>query len=246
MNRYESSQNRVSINSVFLFILIFVLFLHSSSTPFILFSDLYYTTIGLSSVEKKENTKEYITEIITTYINNSPDAITSLYNERAIRKAVKDFFISEIGSEKIVNTVLLYAEKEDLPIGLVFSLISVESRFDPYVVNINKNNTRDRGLFQLNSNTFRRFTNKDFFDIETNVNAGVKYLRYAFDLDPDPRIALAIYNAGPSRPLRGIIPDSTRIYISRILARHRALNKRFVKYIYQYFLISDKSIVLRT
>lgn len=180
--------------------------------------------------------KAGLSDLVTAYLQHSPNPITSLYNERLTRKAVREFFVGKTGSENITNTVLLYAEKENMPIDIVFSLVFVESSFRLYAVNTNKNSTQDMGLFQLNTNTFRYMQQQDFFHLETNVKAGIGYLKYAFGLDPDPKVALAIYNAGPSRPLRGIIPESTQKYIARILAYSKKLNGEFAYYMRRQFV----------
>ncbi len=178
---------------------------------------------------------EPLFELVDAYLKYSPDPITSLYNERITRELVRDFFIAKTGSESIANTILFHADNENVPIGIVFSLAFVESSFRPSVANVNKDASRDLGLFQLNTKTFRYMKREDFFHLDTNVKAGVGYLKYAFSLDPDPKIALAIYNAGPSRPLRGIIPDVTQKHREKVFTYLEKLNREFDYYIRKRF-----------
>lgn len=161
----------------------------------------------------------------------STDPLKNLYNEPATRWIVEDFLVKKTGSKEIVDTVLLYTNKKNLSIKTVFALVFVESSYSKQAVNYNET-SKDLGLFQLNTTTFRHLTNEDFFHLETNVNMGTSYLKYAFNLDPDPQIALAIYNAGPRRPLRGETPDSTKLYVQKILAQADALEKSFISYVW--------------
>lgn len=161
----------------------------------------------------------------------SPNPIENLYDEPATRWLVEDFLIRKIGSKEIVDTVLLYTVKKNLSIKLVFSLVFVESSYSMQAVNYNSS-SKDLGLFQLNSTTFRHLSNQEFFHLETNVNMGTSYLAYAFSLDPDPRIALAIYNAGPKRPLNGLTPDSTKLYVKKILTQANDLERSFISYVW--------------
>ncbi len=183
------------------------------------------------SSEYVSSSYEVLFELVDAYLTHSSDPITSLYNERLTRKLVREFFIQKIGSEHIVDTILFHADKENLSIGIVFSLAFVESSFRPTIINVNKDSSHDLGLFQLNTNTFRYMKKEDFFNLDTNVKAGIGYLKYAFSLDPDPKIALAIYNAGPSRPLRGIIPDATQKHRMKVFTYLAKLNREFHYYV---------------
>ena len=97
--------------------------------------------------------------------------------------------------------VLRNAYENDVPFGLAFSLMWAESRFDPEAYNRNAVSI-DRGLFQLNSESFPQLSRDDFYDIETNVSNGVSYLRYCLNLGENEIVALAIYNAGPRQGKR--------------------------------------------
>lgn len=172
------------------------------------------------------------------YLMSAADPISKLYYEPTTQWIVEDFFADKTGSKEISDTVLLYTSERRLPIKIVFSLIFVESSFSLNAINSNSN-SNDYGLFQLNSNTFRHLSHEDFFHLETNVKMGTSYLAYAFNLDPDPRMALAIYNAGPARPLRGQTPASTKKYVSRILKYSKKLEDEFYRYVWHKLSLSQ-------
>jgi len=80
------------------------------------------------------------------------------------------------GDASLAHTIISYALKYDIPVSLLFGIISVESEFNPTATNKNPNGTYDYGLMSLNSNTFRSYTKKQLYDIETNLRLGSEYL----------------------------------------------------------------------
>lgn len=201
-----------------------------------------YFTESISYNIKKNNTKTAqkniainlvaLEDFIKTSLT-SPNPMRTLYKEPVTQWLVEDFLTKKIKSEEIVKTVLLYTMQRDLDIKIVFSLVFVESSFSNSATNKkNKNASQDFGLFQINSKTFRHLEKEEFFHLETNVKLGTQYLQYAFGFDPDPQVALAIYNAGPSRPLRGETPESTKKYVKKILAYSDTLEKAFVSFVW--------------
>lgn len=191
----------------------------------------YYNTKKHDAITLEKNSAINLTaleDFIKTSLT-SPNPMRTLYKEPITQWLVEDFLTKKIKSEEIVQTVLLYTLKRDLDIKVVFALVFIESSFSNNATNkSNKNASQDFGLFQINSNTFRHLSKKEFFHLETNVKLGTEYLQYAFGFDPDPRVALAIYNAGPSRPLRGETPESTKKYVKKILTYADILEKAFV------------------
>lgn len=185
-----------------------------------------------------EKNSEELARHVQTYLTSSTTPISDLYVEPLLYNDVLDFLVQKTGSTTITETILFFAEKEALPIETVFSLVFVESGFDPTARNFNKKSS-DLGLFQLNSRTFRHVAAEDLFHLETNVKLGTRYLRYAFNLMNDTNNALAVYNAGPSRPLRGNIPESTKNYVRKVTRYTDKLVQDFVQYMYAKFSISE-------
>jgi len=160
----------------------------------------------------------------------------ALYREDVTHEAVGEFFIQEAGSKKVALPMLYHAERNDLPLSLVFALVWVESQYNTRAVHYNRGgHSVDKGLFQLNSRTFRSLSDDDFFSPDISARHGTAYLSYAFDAGGDAETAVAIYNAGPGRVLRGQVPDSTERYRRRILAYRDQLDARFRSFIRHRF-----------
>jgi soluble lytic murein transglycosylase-like protein len=72
------------------------------------------------------------------------------------------------------------------------------------------------GIMQLMPSTAREL-GVDPYDTLQNIDGGLRYLRQQYDRFGDWGLALAAYNAGPSRVARGDIPVSTQNYVQDIL-----------------------------
>jgi len=77
-------------------------------------------------------------------------------------------------SEEYQDLVYQLCENNDLSYELVLSIMFQESRFNPRAINYNTNNTRDYGLFQLNS----KFIN-------THRERAIKYCKLSQDIPFD-------------------------------------------------------------
>jgi soluble lytic murein transglycosylase-like protein len=98
---------------------------------------------------------------------------------------------------------------------LVRALIKVESAYQPHA----RSTKGAMGLMQLMPATARQYSVTDPYDPESNIQAGVRYLKSLLERLP-PHLALAAYNAGEGAVARfhGIPPYAeTRAYVSRIL-----------------------------
>lgn len=107
------------------------------------------------------------------------------------------------------------AARHEVDPHLVRSVVAVESNFNPYAVSPKG----AQGLMQLIPATARRFGVTNPFDPASNLEAGVRYLKYLKDLFQDERLALAAYNAGEGAVQRhnGIPPYAeTRDYVEKV------------------------------
>ena len=98
---------------------------------------------------------------------------------------------------------------------LVRALIKVESAYQPRA----RSNKGAMGLMQLMPATARQYAVANPYDPESNIQAGVRYLKMLLERLPR-HLALAAYNAGEAAVARfhGIPPyPETRAYVSRIL-----------------------------
>lgn len=167
----------------------------------------------------------------------APDPVFELYNRKDTQVLVVDFFTRVCGSREIAQTILTRAMEHNIPPALAFALCWEESQFNPRAVNHkNGNGSIDRGLFQLNSNSFPNLEMQAFFDPETNIRYGMSHLRHCLDTGKTEIAALAMYNAGTGRVRSTGAPKSTLDYVSRILENRRMIEERFMN------LILDQSV----
>jgi soluble lytic murein transglycosylase-like protein len=107
------------------------------------------------------------------------------------------------------------AAEQGVDVKLVRALIKVESAYQPRA----RSNKGAMGLMQLMPETARQYAVVNPYDPESNIQAGVRYLKTLLERLPR-HLALAAYNAGEAAVARfhGIPPyPETRAYVSRIL-----------------------------
>ncbi len=158
-----------------------------------------------------------------------PDPSLSLYRNEGTRNLVEKFFIRVAGSEQVGKTILRYSDEYDLSLFLTFSLAFVESNFNPRAVNRNVSSI-DRGLFQLNSRSFPRLKESDFYNIEINTKYGLAHLRECLEIGGNDIVALAMYNAGNTQVMAKGAPLSTLGHISKYVEYRKQLEKSFREY----------------
>jgi len=159
-----------------------------------------------------------------------PDPGLSLYRDPGVRSLVIDYFCNLTNSDDVALSILYHADHNNVPLLLAFSLAWVESRYVSQAVNVNASSV-DRGIFQLNSLSFPNLSVGDFFHPDTNIEYGIRHLKYCLELSSNEAGAIAIYNAGLTTVLNRDIPASTRSYVSRILQFQRFLAEDFRAYI---------------
>ena len=177
-------------------------------------------------------TEEYFAEagFKTEYADDySPedDEGLALYRQPQSRPAVEWFYTHVTSNREVALAILENADKNDIPLSLAFSLAFVESRFKADAVNSNKNATIDRGLFQLNSATFPKLTETEFFDPKVSAKYGMSHLRYCMDVAGNEITALAMYNAGTARVKQNKTPQHTLNYVAKISNYRGRLESKF-------------------
>ncbi|TVQ38866.1 MAG: lytic transglycosylase domain-containing protein [Spirochaetaceae bacterium] len=169
----------------------------------------------------------------------SDTPMLTLYREDLTSEAVTQFFVEVTGSPETALPILYHADRNDLPLSLAFALTWVESRYSPVAVNRNATSV-DRGLWQLNSLTFRHLSEEDFFDPDVSSRHGADYLRRSMRLaGGDQRTALAIYNAGLARVRRNQIPPTTQRYVRRVSEFQEDLEARFRRFMMDRFPVAS-------
>lgn len=119
---------------------------------------------------------------------------------------------------KIHQTIEQTAKKYGLAPELVHSIVQAESNYQPNAVS----SAGAMGLMQLMPDTAKEMGVSNPFDIQQNIEGGIKYLKKMLEtFDGDLKKALQAYNAGPGAVIRhkGEVPYSeTRTYVQRVMA----------------------------
>ena len=108
------------------------------------------------------------------------------------------------------------AAKAGVPPRLAISVAYKESRLGAIKADGSKG---EIGIMQVMPDTGRSmgYSPQDLRVLEKNIEAGIKYLKMNLDqFEGNEGLAVAGYNAGPGRISNGIVPDSTRSYISEL------------------------------
>ena len=125
---------------------------------------------------------------------------------------------------KINDVIVKSAKKYSIDSNLIKAVIAVESCYRRKAVSP----AGAQGLMQLIPDTAERFGVTDSFDIQQNINAGTKYLRFLMDrFDGDLQKVTAGYNAGEGRVdhYKGIPPfKETQKYVKNVLRIYKALS----------------------
>lgn len=114
-----------------------------------------------------------------------------------------------------------------IPVYIIYNLIWMESRWTYWAVGNNTNGTRDLGLMQLNSNYVHLFVDRHFtqesvsnfdpFNPAHSLEVGLKHLSALYTLHGNWFDAVAAYNAGSHRVLRGRTPEFSIRYSTIIV-----------------------------
>ena len=121
------------------------------------------------------------------------------------------------------------SERYRVDSALVKAVIKAESNFNHRAVSP----VGARGLMQLMPATAATLQVKDSFHPETNIDGGVRYLRYLMNLfNGNLPLVLAAYNAGENAVIRhnNRIPPypETQTYVKRVLNYFNGYSKRSV------------------
>lgn len=130
-----------------------------------------------------------------------------------------------VDMDKIYNAVDKYASKYGVDRNLVLAIIKQESNFNPNAVSC----AGAMGLMQLMDFNVEAYGIKNPFDIEENIDAGVRHIKDYLDMfDGNVEMALMAYNAGPgTMERRGVkspsdlykLPEETQNYVPKIMAQ---------------------------
>ena len=167
--------------------------------------------------------------------DSSSDRGLYLYRQQTSKAAVEWFYSHVTGNREVSDSILIEAEKNDIPLSLAFSLAYTESRYRSNAVNSNSNSSIDRGLFQLNSNSFPNLTEEDFFNPAVSAKYGMSHLKFCLDTAGNEISALAMYNAGTGKVRSNRTPQSTLNYVGKIMSYQDTLDRLFEEQVASYY-----------
>ncbi len=167
--------------------------------------------------------------------NSKTDTGLTLYRQADSRGAVEKFYTCLVRNKDVALAILSEADNNDIPLSLAFALAYTESHYNPQATNSNSNNTIDRGLFQLNSNSFPGLTEADFFDPYISARYGMSHLKFCLNSAGNEVSALAMYNAGTGRVRSNKTPQTTLNYVGKILTYQKTIESIFADEVAAYF-----------
>ena len=195
----------------------------STSSAFnIMFTSLLNAISQKNKTVKNESEKVSLEGIFNTY-NNSILNAGNISNKNYVAADVSNLTVDE----RIENAVQLYSNKYGVDSNLVKAIIKTESNFDPNVVS----SAGAKGLMQLMPENCKDLGVEDPFNIEQNIEGGVKHIKEYIDrYDGDIEMALMAYNGGPTRMMnRGVtsiddiykMPKETQNYVPKVMSYYR-------------------------
>lgn len=123
-----------------------------------------------------------------------------------------------VDPDRVLELVRAIATEEELDPDLALAVADVESAGGRHQVS----DAGAVGIMQLMPETASDYGVTDRCDPESNIRAGVRYLKKLYGEFDDPLLMLAAYNAGPERVYqKGGIPEfnETTLYIAKVMNR---------------------------
>ena len=193
-----------------------------SSSTSSAFNIMFTSLLNAISQKNKTVKNERCLSIFNTY-NNSILNAGNISNKNYVAADVSNLTVDE----RIENAVQLYSNKYGVDSNLVKAIIKTESNFDPNVVS----SAGAKGLMQLMPENCRDLGVEDPFNIEQNIEGGVKHIKEYIDrYNGDVEMALMAYNGGPTRMMnRGVksmadiykMPKETQNYVPKVMSYYR-------------------------
>jgi hypothetical protein len=193
----------------------------------------------LIAITEESDTEEQPSDLslfLSPMLERRSGLILGVYRQMSTQEWVVNFFAKMCGSREIAAAILSNADAFNIAPSLAFSLSWEESRFNPNAVNNrNRDESIDRGLFQLNNRSFPNLEMQTFFNPKLNAWYGMGHLRHCLNTGGSEIAALAMYNAGAGRVRTSGAPKSTLDYISRILENRERIEEEFQSQLYRDF-----------
>jgi len=173
--------------------------------------------------------------IIIIEISNSKmikKAFAKNLNQSSLKQNSDDlkfnFYNSIIGDYEITRHAIKYSELNEIDTSLLYAIMKVESEFNKNAVGVNTNGSIDRGLCQLNNQTFTHIEPDEFFDPEINIQNGAKFLKWCLIKSNNNLVkALAYYNAGVGSVSGKKVGEHTLNYINSVISEKKKIDHEF-------------------
>lgn len=139
---------------------------------------------------------------------------------------VVDYLESIAGDRTIVERIIFHSLKKEVPISLSFGICQAESGFIPDAINKNnRNGSIDRGLFQLNNKPRPQWKVEDYFDIEKNIEEGIKYIKENYNLyDGNILLTIGAFNKGATGIKSGA-GFETLLYMNKVITYQNSIEE---------------------
>ena len=241
---YEDNDSNFKVSSLFFASLSLILVSVALLVYFLLPSDKTseaeeIVTITNFSEETEEDFsaafQDYFSEYTVKKLNDNTDTGLILYRQPLSKAAVEWFYCQITGNREVAVAILEQADANDIPLSLAFALAHTESTFNARAINRNTNNSIDRGLFQLNSNSFPGLNETDFYDANISAKYGLSHLKFCLGYAGTEVSALAMYNAGTGRVRSNKTPQSTLNYVGKIITYQKMLESLFADEVEAYY-----------
>ncbi|MGN0027450.1 MAG: lytic transglycosylase domain-containing protein [Clostridium sp.] len=184
-----------------------------------------YTASGsgqrLEDIPLRIRTEPIQTGELVLEVNNKLDNSTSIDSNSKIYS----YENTSADMDKIYASVDKYSSKYGVDKNLILAIIKQESNFNPNAVS----SAGAKGLMQLMDFNSEAYGVKNPFDIDENINAGVKHIKSYLDkYNGNIEMALMAYNAGPGTiARRGVnspsdlykMPEETQNYVPKIMSQ---------------------------
>jgi|GEM_PF-1149386 membrane-bound lytic murein transglycosylase MltF len=131
--------------------------------------------------------------------------------------------------EELYKKIENFSKKYNIDSELIKIVIEVESKYKRYAIS----RTGAVGLMQVMPSTFFEMGFNKPFDIDQNLEAGMKYLSIQIKRFERLDLALSAYNAGPTRVSREMqVPKigETEYYVKTIIERYSKIRKDALEY----------------
>ncbi len=167
------------------------------------------------------------------------------YRQPQSKSAVEWFYTQVTGSRDVAIAILDAASEFNISPALAFSLAYAESVFKINAKHTNVNGTVDRGLFQLNSGSFPKLSEEDFYDPRISAYYGMSHLKYCIETAGNEIAGLAMYNAGRNKVQSNKTPQTTLNYISAIEEYKANLQEKFASELIAFYSGSNDNYLVK-